>query len=1171
MQLVCTKTQGMVRLRSCFLLLTGLALTSAASAQVVVWVGDNLDNNYSNAANWYGGVVPPADGTQQLKLVGSGSTNLTLDQNASFYGITFEPPVGDEVNFTITGSGTLSIAGGGLAAYNETDGGTTTLTINPNLILTANQGWNGANDGGGTVIVNGAISGNYSLVLNTYGSEATWVLNSANSTFSQLSLLGDYGFLVLGTSSVGPAGAPTSGPAGTGTLLIGDGNTLTTNVTGPVTIGNNVTLGDESSGQTIVLGGATPTTNPFSNVMTFTGTLTLDPATDGLNSYVAIGNNSYVTFANTFQAVGGGTTLYLSSAENAVNSTAVFQGAFSNISQLNLSGNVSVILDGPDNDSQLVELGNLATGANTYLGIGAAYAASGGTANFLNYLNDFAEDVGSNQAGHFMGTLGFDTTGTGAAATFDDPIDLTAFTNGSFVGLGSATKAILGPDAVITPPFGGSGSAYYFGGGGGTLEVQSPLIDGEGDGTIYRTLYLSGGNAPLTLILSGALSYSNGTSVDGAALIFNTPPPGSGQLSLGQNTGTGYIGSTVASGFSDANTNIQQFVDLFQDSDAAGVVGFDILGGGTRTVTSDINMINAGSGVYLGTATAVNYSGNITPASAGYQFAGVKGGFVTVSSSLGDFDEEPTNVYIGLPTPLESLNPNTGYGSQSSVELSGSNTYTGNTTLQSGYLFVTNSASLGNGGNLLVPNPSNGRTGWIGTLATTGGPVTIGNNIQVDTNGLALNTGESNLLTLTGSISDYGDYGGQLGIYGPVELDGSNSYSGGTLVSGTTVTVGNDNGLGYGILTALSSTINFTTQFPYVTEAKLTNSTLNFTMDGAEPELDGVAMTGTTLNFGTNQDVYMSSFAGDQPNSGNVINLGMGTVLEFNYGVDPTYYGTINGAGGVDVEGYGTEFILAGPNTFTGGLTIGNSMIVTAANNTALGAATSPVTINAYGTLAIRSGVTIANPISIPEDSGTIVGYGTIAPAAPQTISIANNSVLAGGAGTVYATFGSPSQPPVIGTLSFGPNAALDFGDGGSLQFSLMNATGTPGVDYSLIQAAGNLNISASVDNPFTIQLVGVASDGVTLGTANAFDNTQGYNWTLLSAGSITNFTPGAFQINLSEFDNPLGTGGFSVYQAGGDLVLEFSPVPEPSTWLLLSGGLGIVGFGVARRRRCRP
>ena len=58
---------------------------------------------------------------------------------------------------------------------------------------------------------------------------------------------------------------------------------------------------------------------------------------------------------------------------------------------------------------------------------------------------------------------------------------------------------------------------------------------------------------------------------------------------------------------------------------------------------------------------------------------------------------------------------------------------------------------------------------------------------------------------------------------------------------------------------------------------------------------------------------------------------------------------------------------------------------------------------------------------------------------------------------------------------------------------------------------------------------------------------------------------------STSQFSNPTGIGAFSVFQSGGDLMLEFNPVPEPSTWLLLAGGLGIVGFGVVRRRRCRP
>jgi hypothetical protein len=36
----------------------------------------------------------------------------------------------------------------------------------------------------------------------------------------------------------------------------------------------------------------------------------------------------------------------------------------------------------------------------------------------------------------------------------------------------------------------------------------------------------------------------------------------------------------------------------------------------------------------------------------------------------------------------------------------------------------------------------------------------------------------------------------------------------------------------------------------------------------------------------------------------------------------------------------------------------------------------------------------------------------------------------------------------------------------------------------------------------------------------------------------------------------------------GSDVLLNFTPVPEPSTWALLLAGLGLVGFRKLRRRR---
>jgi len=46
------------------------------------------------------------------------------------------------------------------------------------------------------------------------------------------------------------------------------------------------------------------------------------------------------------------------------------------------------------------------------------------------------------------------------------------------------------------------------------------------------------------------------------------------------------------------------------------------------------------------------------------------------------------------------------------------------------------------------------------------------------------------------------------------------------------------------------------------------------------------------------------------------------------------------------------------------------------------------------------------------------------------------------------------------------------------------------------------------------------------------------------------------------------GTGSFSVGAIGNSLVVNFTPVPEPTTYVLMLAGLGVTVLGYRRRRR---
>ena len=166
------------------------------------------------------------------------------------------------------------------------------------------------------------------------------------------------------------------------------------------------------------------------------------------------------------------------------------------------------------------------------------------------------------------------------------------------------------------------------------------------------------------------------------------------------------------------------------------------------------------------------------------------------------------------------------------------------------------------------------------------------------------------------------------------------------------------------------------------------------------------------------------------------------------------------------------------------------------------------------------------------------------------------------------------------GTLSFGNG--LTFGSGGVLALDLgaISSGGNyPGTGWDFVSVnGGDLSIVATTGVPFMIKLQSITSGGVA-GPIGGFDPTQPYSWQFAAVsggGTVTQFDSTKFIVGDAGFlaaNNLMpGAGLFSVSLggAGGNtaLYLNFTPVPEPSTWALLLCGASAVLLPALRRRR---